>query len=78
MDKLADNKDIENFEKIQKDIIKKSFDDIPEAEALHRPLIFCHFAKYNFFRFFAIIQEFAKMFYLQKFNKVHNFIPKFF
>lgn len=46
MDKLADNKDIENFEKIQKDIIKKSFDDIPEAEALHKPLIFCHFARW--------------------------------
>ena len=45
MDKLADNKDIENFEKIQKDIIKKSFDDIPETEALHKPLIYCHFAK---------------------------------
>ena len=27
MDKLADGKDIENFEKIQKDVIKKSFDD---------------------------------------------------
>jgi dynein heavy chain len=44
-DKLADGKDIENFEKIQKDIIKKSFDDVPENEILGKPLIYCHFAK---------------------------------
>ena len=30
---------------MQKDIIKKSFDDIPEIEVLSKPLIFCHFAK---------------------------------
>ena len=45
LDKLADGKDIENFEKMQKDIIKKSFDDIPEGEVLSKPLIYCHFAK---------------------------------
>ena len=45
MDKLADNKDIENFEKIQRDILKKQFDDVPEQEVLHKPLIYCHFAK---------------------------------
>ena len=45
MDKLADNKDIENFEKIQKDILKKQFDDVPESEVLAKPLIYCHFAK---------------------------------
>jgi dynein heavy chain len=44
-DKLADGKDIENFEKVQKDIMKKSFDDIPESEVLSKPLIYCHFAK---------------------------------
>ena len=44
-DKLADGKDIENFEKIQKDVIKKSFDDVPENEVLSTPLIYCHFAK---------------------------------
>ena len=44
LDKLADAKDIENFEKMQKDIIKKSFDDIPEGEVLSKPLIYCHFA----------------------------------
>lgn len=45
MDKLADNKDIENFEKIQRDILKKQFDDVPETEVLSKPLIYCHFAK---------------------------------
>jgi len=45
LDKLADGKDIENFEKVQKDIMKKSFDDIPEGEVLSKPLIYCHFAK---------------------------------
>ena len=45
MDKLADNKDIENFEKIQKDILKKQFDDVPESEVLAKPLIYCHFAR---------------------------------
>ncbi len=42
---MADGKDIENFEKVQKDIMKKSFDDIPESEVLSKPLIYCHFAK---------------------------------
>ena len=42
---MADNKDIENFEKIQRDIIKKQFDDVPEAEVLNKPLIYCHFAR---------------------------------
>ena len=45
LDKLADMKDIENFEKIQKDILKKQFDDVPESEVLGKPLIYCHFAK---------------------------------
>ena len=45
MDKLADNKDIDNFEKIQRDILKKTFDDVPEPEVLSKPLIYCHFAK---------------------------------
>ena len=45
LDKLADGKDIENFEKIQKDVLKKLFDDVPEQEVLEKPLIYCHFAK---------------------------------
>ena len=50
LDKLADSKDIDVFEKMQKDYMKKSFDDIPEAEALRKPLIYCHFARYNFWK----------------------------
>ena len=46
LDKLADAKDIDVFEKMQKDYMKKSFDDIPESEAMRKPLIYCHFAKY--------------------------------
>ena len=44
-DKLADVKDIELFDKTQKDILKKSFDDLPDSEVLKQPLIYCHFAK---------------------------------
>ena len=44
-DKLADLKDVETYDKTQKDIYKKTFDDIPEAEVFINPLIFCHFAK---------------------------------
>ncbi len=46
LDKLADGKDIDVFEKMQKDYMKKSFDDIPESEAKRKPLIYRHFAKY--------------------------------
>ena len=44
-DKLADGKDIEMFDKTQRDILKKTFDDLPDTEILTEPLIYCHFAK---------------------------------
>ena len=44
-DKLADLKDIEIFDKTQKDMLKKNFDDMPENEVMVEPLIYCHFAK---------------------------------
>ena len=44
-DKLADSKDIETFDKAQRDILKKTFDDIPEEKVITEPLIYCHFAK---------------------------------
>ena len=44
-DKLADLKDIETFDKAQKDIYKKSFEETNETEVLVDPLIFCHFTK---------------------------------
>ena len=44
-DKLADGKDVETFDKAQKDLLKKNFDDVTESDILINPLIYCHFAK---------------------------------
>ena len=52
-DKLVDEKDLESYDKLLKDVIKKSFEDIEETALLKSPLIYCHFAngigdpKYN-------------------------------
>lgn len=42
-DKLVDNSDIESFNKILHDIVKKSFEELDES-VFHKPLIFSHFA----------------------------------
>ena len=44
-DKLADERDIETFDKSQTDILKKYFEDTSDGDILDSPLIFCHFAK---------------------------------
>lgn len=44
-DKLTDDKDMETYDKLLKDIIKKSFEDIEETALTKKPLIFCHFAQ---------------------------------
>lgn len=44
-DKLTDEKDMETYDKVLKDIIKKSFEDIEETALVKKPLIFCHFAQ---------------------------------
>ena len=44
-DKLAELKDVELFDKTQKDIFKKTFDEMPEPEVFINPLIYCHFSK---------------------------------
>jgi dynein heavy chain len=44
-DKLIDEKDIQTFHTILKDICKKNFDDAPEEELFAQPLKICHFAK---------------------------------
>ncbi|XP_064623162.1 dynein beta chain, ciliary-like [Lineus longissimus] len=44
-DKLIDEKDMETFDKLIKDVVKKSFEDADEAIVFQRPLMFCHFAK---------------------------------
>ncbi|KAK6170907.1 hypothetical protein SNE40_019193 [Patella caerulea] len=43
-DKLTDLKDIELFEKVQKDVVKKVFEDIDDALVFQQPNLFCHFA----------------------------------
>ena len=44
-DKLSDSKDLDTFDKAQKDLLRKKFEVMDEAEILRKPLIFCHFAK---------------------------------
>ncbi|XP_066519150.1 dynein axonemal heavy chain 17-like isoform X2 [Hoplias malabaricus] len=44
-DKLIDEKDIELFEKIQRDIFKKCFEDIDPGIIFQKPNIYCHFAR---------------------------------
>ncbi|XP_013396327.1 dynein beta chain, ciliary isoform X2 [Lingula anatina] len=43
-DKMIDETDMQNFEKIHKEIVKKSFEDVDEAAVFVKPLIYCHFA----------------------------------
>lgn len=43
-DKLVDTQDIEAFNKIASDVVKKNFDTIDENSIFMKPLIFCHFA----------------------------------
>ena len=56
-DKLCDAKDLETFDKTQKDIMKKNFDDATETDVFIDPLIYCHFAKYAGF-FCSILKTF--------------------
>ena len=44
-DKLVDKEDIELFHKLQREIIKKTLEDINEEECFRRPNIYCHFAQ---------------------------------
>jgi len=44
-DKLVDLSDVEMFDKLVKDVIKKSFEDLNETEVLQQPLMYCHFAQ---------------------------------
>ena len=43
-DKLVDRTDIDTFMKLQRDIAKKSFEDIDEDYTFKKPNIYCHFA----------------------------------
>ncbi|KAK7573934.1 hypothetical protein V9T40_011125 [Parthenolecanium corni] len=44
-DKLTDDKDIDNFTKIQIDALKKNFDEVEELALIERPNIYCHFGQ---------------------------------
>lgn len=43
-DKLTDDKDIETFNKLQVDILKKNIEEIDEGAIFEKPNIYCHFA----------------------------------
>ncbi|CAH1795230.1 unnamed protein product [Owenia fusiformis] len=43
-DKLTDEQDIETFNKMQKDIVKKNFEDLPEEQLFEKPNLYCHFS----------------------------------
>ena len=43
-DKLVDENDVEMFDKLVKEMVKKSFDDLNETDIFHQPLMYCHFA----------------------------------
>lgn len=44
-DKLTEEKDIQAFHDLIRDICKKNFDDVEESELFEEPLKICHFAK---------------------------------
>ncbi|BFZ02963.1 hypothetical protein BsWGS_06002 [Bradybaena similaris] len=44
-DKLVDENDMETFDKLKKDIIKKSFEELPEEVVFKLPIIYSHFAQ---------------------------------
>ena len=44
-DKLTDEKDINTFHEVVREICKKNFDDLTEEELFQEPLKFCHFSK---------------------------------
>ena len=45
-DKLVDGTDLDNYEKLILDTIKKGgFEDLDEGELFSKPLIYCHFAE---------------------------------
>ncbi|WAR03796.1 DYHC-like protein [Mya arenaria] len=43
-DKLVEENDMESYDKLRKDVIKKSFEDLDENALYKEPVIFCHFA----------------------------------
>ena len=44
-DKLVEEKDMESFDKVLKDTVKKTFEDLDETEMLAVPNLLCHFSQ---------------------------------
>ncbi|XP_033732158.1 dynein beta chain, ciliary-like [Pecten maximus] len=44
-DKLVDQADLEGYDKVVKDTVKKNFEDIDEAILYKQPLMYCHFSQ---------------------------------
>jgi len=44
-DKLVDISDVELFDKIVKEAVKKTFEDLNDVDIFQQPLLFCHFAQ---------------------------------
>lgn len=44
-DKLCEARDLDTFDKSQKDLVKKFFDEISDTDVFINPLIYCHFAR---------------------------------
>ena len=43
-DKLVDSVDIDAFDKLLKETLRKFFEELPEDEIMEKPLLFWHFA----------------------------------
>ena len=44
-DKLVDVNDVEIFDKLVKEMVKKTFEDLNDADIFRLPLMYCHFAQ---------------------------------
>ncbi|KAJ8937861.1 hypothetical protein NQ314_011689, partial [Rhamnusium bicolor] len=44
-DKLVERKDMEAFQKLVAEVVKKGFEELDENEVLEKPLIYCHFSE---------------------------------
>ena len=70
-DKLSDSKDLDAFDKAQKDSLRKKFEEMNETEIMIEPLIFCHFAKLVFLQLFL---HFGSSYLLKSFIILSPFV----
>ena len=43
-DKLVDTEDFETFYKLQREVVKKTLEEVTETDCFRKPNIFCHFS----------------------------------